>query len=135
MTWKRMEENQEITVDLKRIQKIPTSEANKLFGLWKFERILLDNREVSDSLNLENNAMLYLAWNYNYQLRNYPIDEKYGIFKTHGHRQRMQMVVNYNAKYKKIEFYDFEFNQDTLHLKSTNKNFELKLTRIRKFLD
>lgn len=135
MTWKRIEMGEEVSISLRRISKIPTSEANKLFGLWKFTSIHMDSKEISDSLNPKNKATLYLAWDHNYKLSHYPDGDKYGIFKTHGHRQRMQMVVNYNTRQPKIEFYNFEIDKDTLHLKSVNKNIQLKLIRIHQFLD
>lgn len=78
--------------------------------------------------------MLFLRWDHNYELRNYPKGEKYGIFKTHGHRQRMQMVMDYNTEHPKIEFYNYTFKEDTLSLESTNKDFKLKLIRIHQFL-
>lgn len=134
MRWERLEEGEELLVTLKRITKLPTSEANKLFGLWKFHTIKMDNKEVSDSLNPSSKAMLFLRWDHNYELRNYPKGEKYGIFKTHGHRQRMQMVMDYNTEHPKIEFYNYTFKEDTLSLESTNKDFKLKLIRIHQFL-
>lgn len=135
MQWKRLEAGDELTVMLKKIKKLPTSEANKLFGLWKFVDIRINHKEVLDSLNPNGKAMLSFGWDNNYTLRNYPEGEKYGIFKTHGHRQRMQMVVDYNTKNPKIEFYNYQFIGDTLSLKSTNKNIELILTRIHQFLN
>ena len=135
MQWNRLEAGDELTVMLKRIKKLPTSGANKLFGLWKFIDIRYNGKEVLDSLNPSDKASISFGWDNNYTLRNYPKGEKYGIFKTHGHRQRMQMVVDYNTKNPKIDFYNYEFIGDTLSMKSTNKNFELKLIRIHKFLN
>lgn len=132
MTWQRKEEGTDVTVHLERRNKIPTSEANKLLGLWKFDSILVDDKEVSDSLNPKKNAMLFLRWDNTYELRNYPKGEKYGMFKTHGHRLQIDMV-SYSKK-PEFQFYTFSLKGKKLVLKSTNSNKEIKLTKIHQFL-
>lgn len=132
MIWLRKEDGNDVSVFLERINKIPASEANKLLGLWKFDSILYDDKEVSDSINPNKKAMLFLRWDNTYELHNYPKGKKYGIFKTHGHRLQLDMV-NYSQK-PKYQFYGFSINGNKLVLKSTNSNKELKLTRIHQFL-
>lgn len=132
MTWQRKENDLDITISLERTDKLPTSEANKLLGLWKFDSIINDGKEVSDSLNTENKAMLFLRWDNTYELRNYPEGEKYGMFKTHGHRAQIDMVSY--AEVPVFQFYSFSLKDDKLLLKATNKDTEIKLTRIHQFL-
>ncbi|WP_397446819.1 hypothetical protein [Polaribacter sp. R77954] len=132
MTWKRKEDGMNVTVFLERINKLPTSEANKLFGLWKFDSVLENGKVVSAELNPDNNAMLFLRWDNTYELRNYPKGEQYGFFKTHGHRLQIDMV-SYSSE-PKLQFYTFRLQGDKLVLKSTNSNKEIRLTRIHQFL-
>ena len=60
MTWKRKEDGMDVTVFLERTDRLPTSEANKLFGLWKFDTVIDNNIDVTYTLNPTNNAMLFL---------------------------------------------------------------------------
>lgn len=132
MTWQRNEHGSLITLVLERTNKLPTAEANKLFGLWKFDAITMNEKEVSDSLNLSKKAMLFLRWDHTYELHNYPKGTKYGMYKTHGHRNQIDMAL-YTRK-PSFEFYNFNLKGDTLVFKSTNSNQELRLTRIHQFL-
>ena len=43
MTWTREEEGQNVEVFLEKIDKIPTSDGNKLMGLWKLNEVFLEN--------------------------------------------------------------------------------------------
>lgn len=126
-------DDMEITVILERIYKLPTSEANRLYGLWKFDTIIMNKKEVSDSLNPNKKAMLFLRWDNNFELRNYPKGEKYGIFKTQAFRQQLEMV-SYSKSLPKFQFYDFTTENDTLVLKSKDEKTVLKLSRIDQFL-
>lgn len=132
MIWNRVEEDQLVEVVLERTKKLPTSEANKLYGLWKFDSVVEDGKDISATLNSSKNAMLFLRWDNTYEFRNYPKGEKYGIFKTHGHRLQIDMV-SYSKK-PEFQFYNFQLKEDKLVLKSTNSNKEIKLTRIHQFL-
>jgi hypothetical protein len=131
MTLKYKNEEKDVIVVLERINKLPTSESNKLFGLWKFESIYIDNKEVSDSLNPEKKAMLSLNWENTYTLYNYPQGEKYGVFKTQGYRNQLEMI-NYSVS-PQFQFYDFNLEGDILVLKSKEKKTELKLFKIDQF--
>ncbi|PQJ78178.1 hypothetical protein [Polaribacter porphyrae] len=133
MTWTRLEDGNKVKVFLERANKIPTSEANKLFGLWKFDSIIENKKEVSDSLNPKNKAMLFLRWDNTYVLYNYPEGEQYGVYKTHGHRLQIDML-SYTKK-KKNQYYQFNLENKKLTLKSTNSSREITLTRIHKFLE
>ena len=133
MIWTREEFGQQVEVTLEKTDKTPTSEANKLYGLWKFDTIFKEGKEVSDSLNPSKKAMLFLRWDSTYELRNYPEGVLYGIFKTHGHRQQIDMVSY--SKEPKYQFYEFKLDENKLLLKSTNSNTQIKLTRIYQFLE
>ena len=132
MIWKRKEGDFDVTITLEKINKIPTSEANKLYGLWKFESIFENGKEISVSLNPSKKAMLFLRWDNTYELRNYPVGELYGIFKTHAHRLQIDMVSY--SKIPKYQFYEFKLEGNNLLLNSTISDKQIKLTRINQFL-
>ena len=57
MTWKRNEEGQEITVFLKRIDKLPKSEGNKLIGLWKLTKATDDGNDITVMVNPDDKSI------------------------------------------------------------------------------
>lgn len=131
MTLQGSEEGKDVTIVLEKTNKLPTTEANKLLGLWKFDSIFVDDKEVSDSLNPTKNGMISLGWENNYILYNYPEGEKYGIFKTHSMRNQIDFINS--VREPEFQFYKFSLEDDKLVLKSTNSNKEIKLTRIHQF--
>lgn len=128
----RKNEGKGLSITLEKADKLPTLEANKLFGLWKFNSILIDNIEVSDSLNPTKNAMLDLRPENGYTLYNYPKGERYGIFKAHYGKQQLEMV-NYSRS-PKFQFYKFTIDGNKLLLNSTDNKTVLSLSRIDKYL-
>lgn len=133
MTCKLKVDEMEITLFLERIDKLPTSEVNKLYGLWKIDSTFINSRDVTDSLNPEKKAMLFLRWDNNFEIRNYPEGEKFGIFKTQSFRQQLEMI-NYSLRSPKFQFYDFIVEDEKLQLKSKDAKTVLKLSRIDQFL-
>ena len=132
MIWSRTEEGQDVQVFLERIEQIPSSEGNRLMGLWKIESIAIDNEDVTTTLNPDNNATLFLRWDNVYVFENYPQGKIYGVYKVHGHKPEIQMV-NYGDN-PQFQFYTFSISDLELKLISTDKKTELKLKRIYQFL-
>tara|TARA_R110001606_G_scaffold151587_3_gene292151 strand:- start:3983 stop:4720 length:738 start_codon:yes stop_codon:yes gene_type:complete len=131
MTLQGTDRGKDVTIVLERATKLPTTEANKLLGLWKFDSIFVDDKEVSDSLNPTKKGMIYLGFENNYTLYNYPEGEKYGIFKTHSMRNQIDLINS--SRTPEYQYYKFRLENDNLTLKSTNSNKEIKLTRIHQF--
>lgn len=134
MTLHAKSEDKITSITLERGNKLPTLEANKLIGIWKFDSIVINNKEVSDSLNPSKRAMLHLRPENGYTLYNYPLGEKYGIFKAHFGRKQLEMV-GYTSLSPKFQFYDFNVEGKNLLLKSKDENMVLKLSRIHQFLE
>lgn len=131
MTLQGTDRGEDVTIVLERATKLPTTEANKLLGLWKFDSIFVDDKEVSDSLNPTKKGMIYLGSENNYTLYNYPEGEKYGVFKTHSMRNQIDLINS--SKTPAYQYYKFSLEDDNLTLKSTNSNKEITLTRIHQF--
>ena len=132
MIWSRTEEGQDVQVFLERIKQIPSSEGNRLMGLWKIESIAIDNEDFTTTLNPDNNATFFLRWDNVYVFENYPQGKIYGVYKVHGHKPEIQMV-NYGDN-PQFQFYTFSISDLELKLTSTDKKTELKLKRIYQFL-
>ncbi|TMM31410.1 hypothetical protein FDT66_05450 [Polaribacter aestuariivivens] len=132
MIWNRTEEGENVSVLLERTEVIPKSEGNRLMGLWKIETISIDDKNVTSTLNPDDNATLFLRWDNTYVLENYPQGKIYGVYKVHGHKPEIQMV-NYGDK-PQFQFYQFLIEKNKLILKSTDQKTKLELKRIYQFL-
>ncbi|WP_288955632.1 hypothetical protein [uncultured Polaribacter sp.] len=130
MTWSREEEGQNVQVFLERIDKIPTSEGNKLMGLWKLDSIAFDNND--EDLILQHSQTLFLRWDNTFIKHGEGKPKKYGVYKIHGHKPEIQMV-NY-GKNPKFTFYRFSITKERLILENTDGNEKLVYERIYQFL-
>ncbi|OIP48743.1 MAG: hypothetical protein COZ16_10250 [Flavobacteriaceae bacterium CG_4_10_14_3_um_filter_31_253] len=133
MIWKGTKEGMEVIIILEKAEKLPTSEANKLFGLWKFDSVFIGDNDVLDSLNPNKKAMLFFRWDNQFEFHNYPEGEKYGIFKIQPYRNQLEMI-NYSSS-PKFQFYDFKIEGENLELKSKDEKTVLKFSRIHQFLE
>ncbi|MCF2873986.1 MULTISPECIES: hypothetical protein [unclassified Tenacibaculum] len=129
MLWERKEEGEHVTVYLERINKIPTSEGNKLLGLWGLKSKKVDS--ISKKV-INPTSTLHLRWDNTYVIENSSKKKKYGIYKIHGHKPELQMV-NYGDT-PKFKFYKFTVEKDKLTLKSTDNKEELSYVRVHQFL-
>ncbi|WP_272148918.1 hypothetical protein [Tenacibaculum aiptasiae] len=130
MLWERKEEGQDVTVYLERINKIPTSEGNKLLGLWELKSKKIDSIDSKKVVNPK--STLYLRWDNTYVIENSLKNKKYGVYKIHGHKPELQMV-NYGET-PKFKFYKFTVEKDKLTLRSTDNKEELSYVRVHQFL-
>ena len=132
MTWKREEDGQEVTVHLKRIEEIPTSDGNKLLGLWKLIKSTSDGSDITVMSNPDSKAMLHLRWDNMYVQHNMPKGKQYGIYKIHGHKPEIQLV-NYGES-PQFSFWKFTIFKDKLTLTSTDGQSVMEFERIYQFL-
>lgn len=128
MTWSRVEEGQNVQVFLERIAKIPTSDGNKLMGLWRLEK----EKPTNDTDNSKIKT-IYLSWDSRF-IKQYKFGKKeYGIYKIHGHKPELQMV-SYGES-PEFKFYKFSISDDKLTLINTETKTKLIYSRIHKFLN
>ena len=127
MTWSREEEGENVNVFLERIDKIPTSEGNKLMGLWKLKKVNLNNH--SEEIN--STKTLYISWDNRYILQSETDKKEYGIYKIHGHKPELQMV-NYGDN-PEFKFYNFSISNNELTLIKSDTKEKLIYSRIHQF--
>jgi len=119
MSWVREEEGQQVEVVLKRITNIPTAPANKLLGVWK----LVSKKGEDES------AYLFLRWDRIIINREAGKDRKYGMYKTHGHRQQLQII--YYGDPLSEENWDYRLDSDDeLMLENKGQGTVLRYKRI-----
>ena len=120
MTWWRVEEGEEVTVHLNKINNIPSSPANTLLGVWKLNS---NPKEVSN----ENISYLFLRWDNILVSRQENEGRRYAAYKTHGHKNEVEFI--YYEDPLRLERWEYSFDgKNTLLL---SKNDEGKITELR----
>lgn len=132
MTWKRKEVGQQIEVSLKRINTLPVSGGNKLFGLWKLTKSIDKGNDIKAIVNPSNKSMLHLRWDNMYVQHNIPSGKQFGIYKIHAHKPEIQLV-NYGNE-SKFSFWNFSIDNEKLILNSTDNKSTMEFERIYKFI-
>jgi hypothetical protein len=94
MLWSRTEEGMEVTVILKRIDKLPTAPPDKLYGIWNLNKVEKEGVDVSEEFRLDENAYLFIRWDKRFEMQFAPDDRLSGIFNTHGHRTEVEFIYN-----------------------------------------
>lgn len=116
MVWLREEEGASVEVNLKKIEKIPQAPSNKILGAW---RLKVGKKETAVSY-------LFFRWDQVLVSRQRGNQKKYGIYKTHGHKQEVQFV--YYEDPLRQEDWTYRFNDNNnMVLESINKETETVL--------
>lgn len=133
MTWKRTEEGQEVTVSLKRIDKLPQSDGNKLIGLWKLNKVIHDGNDMTLVINPEGKTMMHLRWDNMYVQYNMPKGKQFGVYKIHAHKDEIQLVSYVNKS--EFSFWNFSIQGNKLTMTSTDEKNILEFERIHQFIN
>ncbi|MDT7832092.1 hypothetical protein RQM59_06850 [Flavobacteriaceae bacterium S356] len=131
MIWKRKEEKDTVHVFLKKIEKLPTSKGNDLFGLWKLVGYAENGVDATSKINVPERAMIHFRWDNVYVQHNMPAGKRSGVYKIHGHKPEIQMI-NYGDG-NSFDFWKFEIVDDMLIMTSTDKTTEIKFKRSHQF--
>ena len=123
MIWKRKEGADSVRVILKKIDKLPMSEGNKLLGLWKHIE--------SSQKNIDSVKMFHFRWDNVYVKYGTKNKREFGVFKIHGHKPEIQMV-NYGES-NSFNFWKFEISKDTLIMTATDKSREIRFKKSHQF--
>ncbi|MEN0003531.1 MAG: hypothetical protein AAF798_05285 [Bacteroidota bacterium] len=108
MTWQRTEEGQLVSVELEKIEKIPQAPFDQLLGVWKLT-------ESNDSPKSSETAYLFLRWDKIAVIGRASEGKKYATFRTHGHKQELQIIYYEQPLRREIWGYTLE-HQDALTL-------------------
>lgn len=132
MQWKRVEGDQNVTISLKKVDKIPQSEGNKLIGLWKLTQASDNGNDITAIVNPDHKAMMHLRWDNMYVQHNMPQGKVYGIYRIHAHKPEIQLV-NYGNP-SQFSFWNFTLEGQKLKLISTDQKSEMIFERIHQFI-
>jgi hypothetical protein len=109
MIWSRQEGEDTVILSFKRIDKIPQSPSNKLLGVWKLKT------EVKESVD----PYLFFRWDQILIDQQKVNEKKYAIYKTHGHKQELQII--YYEDPLRQENWNYQFDSNN-HLILENNN-------------
>jgi hypothetical protein len=127
MTWKRLENNMNVVVQLKRAHKLPTTYGDQLLGLWK-----LDNLEGKGSFFNSSNGFLFLRWDKRFEIAS-DIGRFSGVYNAHGHKSEVEFIPygdNLKRSFWKVAFKE---NQIDLTLLNSDSTVTRSFTRIHDF--
>ena len=133
MKWTRLEEGQEVTIYLERIDELPQSDGNRLIGLWKLMTTSDDGNNTTAIVNPNMNAMMHFRWDNTYVQYNMPKGKQYGIYKVHGHKSEIQLVEY--GDFSQFGFWNFTFVNNRLVMTSTDNKKIAEFERIHQFLE
>ena len=116
MKWQRTEEEQIVTVHLKRIDDLPISNADKILGSWQAQ-------------SENNHPNLYFRPDQIVLSINQMGDRKFGTYKMHAHRNEVQIIF-YGEKCE-IENWNIDFtSSDQIKLKKSSDISFIEYNRI-----
>jgi len=127
MIWQREEEGQEVKVTLAKIDQIPQSPANHLFGVWQLK---------TDQESNENGAFshLMIRWDQIIVMRTSAGLREYGMYKTHGHKPEVQIIYYEDPLRSSIWVYSLEGTDLlTLNYEKDGEPIQLVYERVHTF--
>ena len=117
MIWNRVEEGQNIVVNLKRANKLPKTYGDKLLGLWKLKES--NGNGIFFDESIQNNEYLFFRWDKRF-LINSSKGRIRGVYNVHGHKPEIELIP-YNDKIKR-SFWKFQHNEGEISLNLLNSD-------------
>lgn len=114
MKWTREEEGEEVQIFLKKITKLPQAPFNTLLGVWKLQS---DNKNAI--------SYLFFRWDQIAIHKKENQNKIYGMYKTHGHKNELQIIYYETPLRQEVWTYSFKDN-DILLLENTSKEKPVK---------
>lgn len=111
MTWKRMEEDQEVIVNMVKIEKVPKRQADDLYGIWKLNSTQIDEIKMK----AVENTTIFFRWDKMFIAQD-ERNRSYGLFKTAGHEDKLELVY-YNGECTR-EYWNFSVKNNILKLEA-----------------
>ena len=130
MAWKRIEEGQNLVVNLKKTNKLPKTYGDQLLGLWKLKES--NGNGIFFDESIQNNEYLFFRWDKRF-LINSSKGRIRGVYNVHGHKPEIELIP-YNDKIKR-SFWKVDYNEDRISLNLLNSDSVIvkKFVRIQEF--
>lgn len=130
MIWERTEEGQEITVVLEKSNDLPTTNGDKIMGLWRLEEST-GNGVFFEKFN-KNPESLFLRWDKKFVLKS-DYESIHGVYNVHGHKPEVEFIP-YGESFER-SFWKFNVDKDqiTFTLLNSDSLVQGKFVRIHEF--
>ncbi len=91
MQWTRMEDGENVVVELKRAKGIPTSPSDEIHGLWALQKALKSDVDITSQYNPRNKYTMFIQWTHNYVI-NTGTDKIRGLWYVHAHKPEVRFL-------------------------------------------
>lgn len=107
MTWSREEDGEPVQVFLRKTNKIPQAASDKLLGVWR-------PRTGDPAAAREGAPYIFLRWDRVIVSRQKDEKRQYGTYRTHGHRNELQVIYYEEPLRREIWNYAFDAEENLI---------------------
>lgn len=129
MLWKRVEDGANVTVILKKTNKLPQAYGDVLLGVWDLEKITENGKDVTPLYDEEQKNYLYMRWDGKFIVNNSTAGRTRGIYNVHAHKPEVELIVSINDTLQR-ERWQFEATDSTLVFENTKTKTKKYYKRI-----
>ena|SRR5210317_1061092 len=112
MTWSRSENGREVKIKLRRINRLPETDSDRLFGLW----MLKNSTGDGDFFDAEAQGGVFFRWDKKFVMYT-PNGQVHGVYNVHGHKPEVELIP-YGEKER--SWWTLEVDDTSLQLKRLN---------------
>jgi hypothetical protein len=91
MRWTRMEEGENVIVELKRIEAISMSPSDEIHGLWGLEKALKADVDITAQYDPQKKYSMFIQWTHNYVI-NTGAEKITGLWYVNAHRPELRFL-------------------------------------------
>lgn len=130
MVWSRVEEGEDVRVVLERIERLPSTNRDRLIGLW--EAIDFTGRDSLFGEEASKKDYLFIRWDGKFVVES-GIGKTYGVYNVHAHKPEIELIPYGSAD---RSFWKFSFlKEGEIEITLLNREVDVKRTfrRVRNF--
>ncbi len=92
MRWTRIEEGENVVVDLKRANALPMSPSDEIHGLWGLEKATKAGADITSQYDPKKKYTMFIQWTHNYVINN-GAEKITGIWYVNAHRPELKLLA------------------------------------------
>ncbi len=134
MTWDRIEFDENVTVQLERINEIPKSPADEVQGLWEYVKVTKRENDLTNEYDPDSKRLMFIKTDRAFQDEMGPDGLIRGYWHMHMHRPNLTLIYDDGSEKKEIWEVSFVGSGMIWSGKSDNvKEFKINFKRLREF--
>jgi hypothetical protein len=121
MRWTRMEEGENVIVELRRAKTIPMSPSDELHGLWQLEKATKADVDITSQYDPQKKYWMFIQWTHNYVI-NTGTEKIKGFWYVNAHRPELTLLREGHEQ--ELDKWEISFipDQHALVLKGMSEN-------------